>query len=162
MDYRNIQEPNVISADTGLNGSTPIVLSQVIPNPHSRLNIGPRFDYQLSKSNTLSVRYQYYRNAQTNNGSGALVLESAGYNTLNTEQTVQISDTQIITPKIINEIHFQFLNDISNQLAVSLAPHHLPNAGVRSIRRGQQTKETSWTAAITTSFTTTLRSPWPG
>jgi len=30
-----------------------------VPNPAKRLNISPRVDFQLSKSNTLTIRYQY-------------------------------------------------------------------------------------------------------
>ena len=39
------------------------------------------------------------------------MLPEAGYNTTSTEHTVQISDTQILGSKIINETRFQYLHD---------------------------------------------------
>jgi hypothetical protein len=93
-----------------------------VPNPRTRTNIGPRIDYQLTPSNTLTVRYQYYRDTWQNNGVGGLVLPEAGYNTLSTENTLQITDTQVLSTKVINETHFQYLRDNSNQTPLSTAP----------------------------------------
>ena len=121
-DYRDIQDQQVISAFTGLSGGVPVPFSQVVASPHTRVNFSPRLDYQLTKNNTLSVRYQYFYNNVTDTGVGGFDLASTGYNTRSSEQTAQISDTQVIGSKIINETHFQFLRDDSNQSTVSLQP----------------------------------------
>ncbi len=115
LDFRDINDQEVISAFTGLNGSTPVPFSAVVGSPHTRVNFSPRLDYQLTKNNTLSVRYQYFYNNVMDTGVGGFSLASTGYNTLTSEQTVQISDTQILGTKVINETHFQFLRDDSNQ-----------------------------------------------
>ncbi len=110
VQRRNIDEVAVVNApnfDTGVNES--------VPNPHTRTNIGPRIDYQLSANNTLTARYQYYRDTQQNAGVGGLVLPEAGYDTTSTEHTVQISDTQILGAKVVNETRFQYLRDNSFQ-----------------------------------------------
>jgi len=60
--------------------------------PHTRTNLSPRIDYQVGPNNTLTTRYQYYRDTQQNAGVGGLVLPEAGYDTSSTEHTVQISD----------------------------------------------------------------------
>ena len=65
-----------------------------MPNPRTRTNISPRIDYQVSTNNTLTARYQFYRDTQQNAGVGGIVLPEAGYNTTSTEHTLQISDTQ--------------------------------------------------------------------
>jgi hypothetical protein len=58
---RNIDEVAVVnSALPSFNGS--------VPNPRTRTNISPRIDYQLSKNNTLTARYQYFRDTQDNAG----------------------------------------------------------------------------------------------
>jgi hypothetical protein len=93
-----------------------------VPNPRTRTNIAPRIDYQLTPSNTLTVRYQYYRDTWENNGIGGLVLPEAAYNTLSTEHTLQITDTQVLSSKAINETRFQYLRDGSNQTPLSTAP----------------------------------------
>ncbi|HEY1732325.1 MAG TPA: carboxypeptidase regulatory-like domain-containing protein [Terriglobales bacterium] len=93
-----------------------------VPSPSKRLNISPRVDFQLSNKNTLTVRYQYTHNTQDNAGIGGLSLPSTGYNSHSSEQTVQISDTQIISPTIVNETRFQYIRDTDNQNPLSLDP----------------------------------------
>jgi hypothetical protein len=111
---RDIDEIAVVNAQAlGLNES--------VSNPRTRTNIAPRIDYQVSANNTLTARYQYYRDTWQNDGVGGLVLPEAGYNTESTEHTVQITDTQVLSTKIINETRFQYLRDNSNQNPVSTA-----------------------------------------
>lgn len=122
-ERRNINQIALIDANT----LDPTTLDQIavlgaIPNPRGRTNISPRLDYQLSKNNTFSARYQYYRDTETNDGVGAFSLASQGDNTVSTEQTLQVSDTQIFGAKIVNETHFQYLRDISSQIAISTDP----------------------------------------
>ena len=114
VQRRNIDEIAVVSAP---------VLSEPesVPNPHTRTNIGSRFDYQVSTNNTLTARYQFYRDTQENAGVGGLVLPEAGYDTNSTEHTVQISDTQVLGAKVVNETHFQYLRENSGQNPLSAA-----------------------------------------
>jgi hypothetical protein len=114
IQRRNIDEIAIVDAQAlGLNES--------VPNPRTRTNIGPRIDYQLTPTNSLSARYQYYRDTWLNDGVGGLVLPEAGFNTASTEHTVQLTDTQVIGSKMINETHFQYLRDDSSQNPVSTA-----------------------------------------
>jgi hypothetical protein len=96
--------------------------SAAVPSPSKRLNISPRVDFQLSPKNTLTIRYQYSQNTQDNGGIGQFSLASTGYNSNSTENTVQITDTQIISPTIVNETRFQFIRDSDNQTPLSLDP----------------------------------------
>src|SRR5580700_5850857 len=122
-DIRDINDVEVVNAQTVDPTTFAITpFSAAIPNPRKRYNIGPRVDYQLTKTNTLSVRYQYYRDNETNQGIGGFLLPSQGYNALSTEQTLQVSDTQAFGTNIINETRFQYLRDESSQLPVSTAP----------------------------------------
>jgi hypothetical protein len=93
-----------------------------IANPQSRLDISPRLDFQLSPNNTLTVRYMFDRQKQTNSGISQFALESQGYNALNYENTLQVSDTQIINATVINETRFQYIRDRNNQFAQSADP----------------------------------------
>jgi hypothetical protein len=108
---RNINELAAVNAVVLSPSLTDASLVESIPNPHQRTNLGPRFDWALSKNNTLTVRYQYYRDTETNNGVGVLSLPSQGYYSQTTEDTVQVSDTQVFGSKIINETHFQYNRD---------------------------------------------------
>ena len=122
FERRDINDLSIVSAkilDPNFNITN---FSDAVANPRVRMNLGPRFDYQVSKNNTLTVRYQYEHNRQDNNGIGLFDLASTGYNALETEQTLQVSDTQILSPKIINETRFQFIRETTNQTPASIAP----------------------------------------
>src|SRR6202142_2941086 len=103
-EQRNINNLNVVSAQT-IDPTTFAVVpfSQAVPNPDFRINLSPRLDYQVSASNTLSIRYQYYRQTQDNESVGAFNLASLGTNQYDSENTVQVSDTQTLSPRTINE-----------------------------------------------------------
>ena len=108
VQRRNIDEIAVVNAPA-------LGLSESVPNPHTRTNISPRIDYQLTPNNTLTARYQFYRDTQENAGVGGLTLPEAGYNATSSEHAVQITDTQILGAKAINETRFQYLRENSGQ-----------------------------------------------
>jgi Carboxypeptidase regulatory-like domain len=123
LDVRDINQIEVVNAEILNSSFEPTPFSASVLNPRKRYNGGPRFDYQLTKTNTISVRYQYYRNNEVNNGlAGGLALPTQAYNTIGTEQTVQVSDTQTIGTRIVQEIRFQYLRDEINEMAQNTAP----------------------------------------
>jgi hypothetical protein len=122
IQQRNIDNVSVISGTVLGPGNVATPYSAAVPSPSTRLNISPRVDFQLSPSNTLTIRYQYSQNTQDNGGIGGFSLASTGYNSNSTENTVQITDTQIISPTIVNETRFQYIRDSDNQLPLSTDP----------------------------------------
>jgi hypothetical protein len=123
VERRNINDLAAIDALTiDPNTFLPSPLHEAFPNPRHRTNLGPRFDYAISKNNTLTARYQYYRDTQNNDGIGQFTLPTQAYNSESTEQTLQISDTQVIGSKIVNETRFQFLRERNGQFAQQTIP----------------------------------------
>jgi hypothetical protein len=118
-DRRNIHDAAVISTDAFTNSG---VVPQGILNPRVRTNISTRFDYQLLPSNTLMVRYQFTKNHEQNDGIGQLSLPSLAYNQNSTEHEIQISDTQILSPRAVNETRFEWEHGNTSQNALTLAP----------------------------------------
>jgi hypothetical protein len=96
--------------------------NQALPNPSSLLVANPRVDFQLGKSNTLSVRDSYVRSVATANGPGQLNLPEQAYNVNNQENAVQISDTVVVNPRVINETHFQWRRVRNSQVASYFTP----------------------------------------
>ncbi|MGD0731635.1 MAG: carboxypeptidase regulatory-like domain-containing protein [Terracidiphilus sp.] len=89
--------------------------------PQTRTNIAPRIDLQLGQKNTLTARYQFYRNNQSGQiGSTSLPTQSTG--TISTESTLQLSNSLIINEHVVNETRFQYLRDYSTTTPVSTAP----------------------------------------
>ena len=122
VQRRNIDEVAIVNTPF-LNDTT---FTESVPNPRIRTNIGPRIDYQLTPNNTLTARYQYFRDTWQNDGVGGSVLPEAGYNTLSTEHTVQITDTQILGPSVVNETRFQYLREDGTQNPVTSSLITLP------------------------------------
>src|ERR1700722_11368157 len=91
--------------------------NQALPNPSSVLVVNPRLDWQLGKSNTLSIRDFYFRSVATANGPGQLNLPEQAYNVNNQENAVQASDTVVVNPRVINETHFQWRRVRNSQVA---------------------------------------------
>ena len=123
IERRDLNELSVVSAqivDPTTFAITPF--SEAVPNPRTRTNLSPRLDYQVSTNNTLTARYQYERENETGNGIGQFNLQSLGFNQLNTENQLQISDTQIVNAKTINETRFQFIRETTDQAPQSTAP----------------------------------------
>jgi Carboxypeptidase regulatory-like domain len=96
--------------------------SQTVPNPKVRWNLSPRLDYQVTPSNTLTARYQYFRNTETSDDVGQFALAAQGVNTLGTEHQLQVSDTQTLSARTINETRFQYVHSYTSQIPTSLLP----------------------------------------
>ena len=121
-ERRNINDITAINATILDQNLKPFNLQESIPNPRHRTNLSPRLDYAINKNNTLTARYQYFRDTQENDGVGQFNLASQGYNEVSTEHTFQIGDTQVIGAKIVNETRFQYLRENDRQNAISSDP----------------------------------------
>ncbi len=123
VEHRNIQDVSVVNAIVpDFSGTNFIPFGQSVPNPNTRTNISPRLDYQVSKNNTLTARYQFTDENESNAGVGQFSLSSQAYNTHELEQTLQISDTQVLSTNVINETRFQFNRDTTNQISANSEP----------------------------------------
>ena len=121
VQRRNIDEIAIVNANVLNSSFQQTAFNESVPNPRTHTSISPRIDYQLSPNNTLTARYQYFHSTQDNAGVGGFALPSTGYDTSSTEHTVQISDTQILGAKVVNETRFQYLRENSGQTPLSTA-----------------------------------------
>jgi hypothetical protein len=113
---RDIANINIVDATVLASSFNVIPFTQAVPNPSTRTNVSPRFDFQLTPNNTLMVRYQFTRNSEQNEGVGQFSLyPTQAYNLNDTEQTLQMSDTQVLSTNVINETRFQYIRDNNNQ-----------------------------------------------
>ena len=119
---RDIQDNSIVSAFTLSPALVETPFSQAVASPATRTNLSPRFDYQLSQNNVLTVRYQFFDNNTRNGGIGQLSLPTQGYNTHSLEHTLQVSDTQVFSAKALNQLRFQYLHDGTDQTSQYLEP----------------------------------------
>ena len=123
LERRNVNDLSVVSAqivDPTTFQITPF--SDSISNPRTRTNVSPRIDYQVTPGNTLTVRYQYWRNTENNNSVGGFNLASLATNSVGAENTLQITDTQTVSATTINETRFQFIRETSQGNSVNTIP----------------------------------------
>ncbi|HEY6386040.1 MAG TPA: carboxypeptidase regulatory-like domain-containing protein, partial [Candidatus Acidoferrum sp.] len=123
VERRDITDLSVVSAQI-VNPTTFAIepFSDAVSNPKTRLNLGPRLDYQVTATNTLSVRYQYWRNVETADSVGSFNLASLATNSTNVENTLQVTDTQTVSPTIINETRFQYIRESNNGNPLTTTP----------------------------------------
>ncbi|MDQ2924926.1 MAG: carboxypeptidase regulatory-like domain-containing protein [Acidobacteriota bacterium] len=97
--------------------------------PQIRTEVSPRFDLALGEKNTLTTRFQYVRSDTTNNGTGGPDLPETAFNTTSQESEIQVSDTQTFSPRLINEMRFEFERGRDSQTALN----HTPSVAVSGL-----------------------------
>ena len=117
--YHKMQNNSVVNA---VDPATFGPLSESLSTPDNTQTYTARIDRQMSTNNTFTSRYEYRRETLTNGGIGSLVLPSEAVDSVNLSQTLQLGDTQILTPKIISESRFQYIRTRVEQQAENSAP----------------------------------------
>ncbi len=117
---RNNQNESVIDAINP--EDTAETLNEAIANPSSRIDISPRIDIKLGESNTLTIRDEFFRGVQTNAGLSALTLPERAYNTQSLENTLQVSDSLVLSKNLVDDIRFQYRRIRNQQLPQSSLP----------------------------------------
>jgi hypothetical protein len=111
-----------------------------------RTGITPRIDYQLSTNHTLTVRYSYNRDVVRDAGTGGLNLVSRGYEYSAPNQTVQVTETAVLSTSVINESRFQYFRPetLSQANSVGYAVQVLGafNGGGNPLGRATNTQNT--------------------
>jgi hypothetical protein len=125
VERRNINDTNSIVATTLDSNLAPVSTELAVPNPRTRTSVNTRIDYQLGANNTLTARYQFTDINETNDGVGLFNLASQGYNRNSTEHTFQLTDTQVLSPRTVNETRFEYERGTNDLTAQSSLPQLL-------------------------------------
>uniref|UniRef100_E6QM93 Cna B-type protein n=1 Tax=mine drainage metagenome TaxID=410659 RepID=E6QM93_9ZZZZ len=120
-EHRNINNLNAYDAPCSATGDCSVGISGTIPNPKTRTNISPRIDLQFGPKNTLTMRYQFYRNNNQGN-LAATQLPTLAFSAITTFNQIQLSDTEIINDHFVNETRFEYSRSLTTQTPVSTAP----------------------------------------
>ncbi len=76
--YRNNAANSIINASVLGTNNAITNYTAAVANPQSRLDVSPRFDFQFGSKNTLSVRYMYDRQTDSNDGVSGDCAAGAG------------------------------------------------------------------------------------
>lgn len=121
-DRSDVDNDAIVSAQVLNAGLAPSALSESIDSPSANTGASFRLDAGLSNNNTLMTRYQLNRSTMTNGGVGQFALPSQALDNMATSQTAQIADTQLLGPRSVNELRFQYQRNRQSQAALSAAP----------------------------------------
>ena len=132
---RQIQNNNIVNGVIFANPNNPGILCQpgdltcteasfstALTAPQTRWDINPRIDLAISEKNTLITRLQYESNDTTSTGNG-FSLAASGSPSTSSEPTIQISDTQVVSSRIINETRFEYQLDKAHSTPTSTLPY---------------------------------------
>lgn len=109
FEHRLIDENAFILATTLDTNLNPTTVNQAIVTPQTRTTYNPRIDYAINASNTLVVRYQDTQIGYDKKGVGDFTLATGAYNEKETERTVQVTETAVLSPAAINETRLQYM-----------------------------------------------------
>ncbi|PYS36493.1 MAG: hypothetical protein DMF75_00825 [Acidobacteria bacterium] len=90
--------------------------------PRRSFNFSPRLDYQVNESNTMVARYFYFHQNNQNSGVSGFSLPERAYNGSFTFQNLQLTETAILSPTVINEARFQYLRSRDERLGDTTKP----------------------------------------
>ena len=98
-------------------------IDEAFGNTSTRLDISPRIDIQLGESNTATIRETYNRSKNNNSiGENGLVLPQQATNSDGQENALQVSDSLVISPHLVDDIRFQYRRVRNETSAVSNLP----------------------------------------
>ncbi|HEX8475102.1 MAG TPA: carboxypeptidase regulatory-like domain-containing protein [Pyrinomonadaceae bacterium] len=87
---------------------TPFVTA--ILTPRRFTTFSPRFDYAFNQNHTLIARYSYTKSSNLT-GVGGFNLPSRAFDTAFRQHMIQLTETAIVNPQVINETRFQFTDN---------------------------------------------------
>ena len=121
FEKRDIDDAALIVATT-LDANNNITrIGQTFATPSRRTTFSPRIDYQLNPTNTLVGRYNFTQFTRVT-GVGGFSLASRAYDSKQTDQSVQLTETAVISKTIVNETRFQFQHTRNEQNADNSTP----------------------------------------
>jgi Carboxypeptidase regulatory-like domain len=96
---------------------------QAVPQPIDYLSLNPRLDFQ-SGNHTFTVRDLFYRTRESGSGVGSLTLDlpSQASNVISEENALEVSDVVLVSPRFVNETHFQWSRIYNDQVPAGVSP----------------------------------------
>ena len=116
------QSDAIINAQTLDPNLNQVAFSDAVPAPTTTYGFSARIDTSFGPKSTVIARYTLDRNQQVNGGVGQFALASQGYTNASTAQTLQLSNSQILSKNIVNDTRFQYVRSRVQQDPVSTAP----------------------------------------
>ena len=99
-------------------------INENVPTPHRHGFVQARVFHTYGDANTLWVGYSYEHASQKDQGVGGVVLPSAGVDDVNYEHEINVGDTHIVSPHLVNNLRFLIGHNADVMLDVSDGPRY--------------------------------------
>jgi Carboxypeptidase regulatory-like domain len=96
--------------------------TQVFVIPQRRIIVSPRIDYQLTSTDTITVRYSVQNVDIQHTGIGGFNLVSTGFHNHGLDNTVQFANTKIFGANAVHETRFQFERSTISSISDDFSP----------------------------------------
>ncbi len=110
FERREIQDNALVNAVVLDPAFNVVPFRQAVLVPQRRLAFSPRSDFQLTPEHSLVARYAFTRSTQERAGVGEFSLPSRAYDTESTDHALQLSETAVLSQRVINETRFQYVH----------------------------------------------------
>ena len=82
--------------------------ARAVSAPQKRWEINPRFDSMIGAKNTFTARLALHETGTSKNPGGGSNLTTQASSSTSSDNTIQISDTQLLSNRVINETRFEY------------------------------------------------------
>ena len=113
------QSNAIINAQTLDANLNQVAFSDAISAPTTTYGFSARLDSSFGAKSTVIARYTFDQTQQVNGGVGQFALASQGYTNVTTSQTLQLSNSQILSKSIVNDTRFEYIRSRVHQNPVS-------------------------------------------
>jgi hypothetical protein len=118
---RTTENAFILATDLDSNFN-PRNVNQAILTPQNFMILAPRVDYAINSNNSLTVRFMNVRNNADKQGVGNFSLASRAYDSHSSENSLQVTETAVVSPRFINETRFQYARSASQMMNGSNDP----------------------------------------
>ncbi|MGE3465989.1 MAG: TonB-dependent receptor [Pyrinomonadaceae bacterium] len=122
FEHENSKSNSIVNAlvlDPGLN---PQPFQRSVVTPSDGIEFDPRVDFQINENNTLVARYSFERGNSENAGLGGFDLPSRAFDNSDSEHVVRLTETAVLSPKVINEMRFQYIRRRDTRTGLDNSP----------------------------------------
>ncbi len=131
-------------------------LNEALLKPTRSTNGSTGFNFQMSENNTVVAKYLFSDGHASNEGVGALSLQSRAFDSFNRTHTLQLTETAILGSSAINETRFQYIGrrnraEGNDSVPTTSVPGAFESGGSgvgRSISRGDTVSFRNYTTWI--------------
>jgi hypothetical protein len=118
-------DPASVAYDPQTGKVTSNTLNEAYGYTSTRFDVSPRFDFQIGKNNTFTVRYDFFRSVADNSlGSNGYELPTQATNNNGHDNTIQVSDSMVLSKTLVDEIRFQYRRYNNREAAIGSLPSY--------------------------------------